>query len=112
MPIFITQGRYSRDAIKGMIANPEDRAEAVSKLAQQAGGRMLAYYVTLGEHDFLVVCEMPGHKETSMVVLTAAASGGVTDVKTTLAMTTAEAKEVFAATGKLALGFRPAGGGS
>ncbi|MDF2974090.1 MAG: hypothetical protein K0R61_4540, partial [Microvirga sp.] len=28
MPIFITQGRYSRDAIKGMIANPEDRAEA------------------------------------------------------------------------------------
>jgi hypothetical protein len=32
-----------------------------------------------------------------------AASGGVTDVKTTLAMTTAEAKEVFTATGKLAL---------
>jgi hypothetical protein len=55
---------------------------------------------------------MPGHKEASMVVLTAAASGGVTDVKTTLAMTTAEAKEVFAATGKLASGFRPAGGGS
>ena len=47
-----------------------------------------------------------------MVVLTAAASGGVTDVKTTLAMTTAEAKEVFTATGKLASGFRPAGGGS
>jgi uncharacterized protein with GYD domain len=103
MPIFVTQGRYSPDAIKGMIANPEDRAEAVSKLAQQAGGRMLAYYVTLGEYDFLVVCEMPGHKEASMVVLTAAASGGVTDVKTTLTMTTAEAKEVFTATGKLAL---------
>jgi hypothetical protein len=41
-----------------------------------------------------------------------AASGGVTDVKTTLAMTTTEAKEVFAATSKLASGFRPAGGGS
>ena len=41
-----------------------------------------------------------------------AASGGVTDVKTTLAMTTAEAKEVFTATGKLASSFRPAGGGS
>jgi hypothetical protein len=41
-----------------------------------------------------------------------AASGSVTDVKTTLAMTTAKAKEVFAATSKLALGFRPAGGGS
>jgi len=30
MPIFISQGRYSHDAIKGMIANPEDRAEAAS----------------------------------------------------------------------------------
>ena len=30
MPIFISQGRYSRDAIKGMIAKPEDRAEAAT----------------------------------------------------------------------------------
>jgi len=32
MTIFITQGRYTRDAIKGMIASPEDRSEAVSGL--------------------------------------------------------------------------------
>jgi uncharacterized protein with GYD domain len=38
---------------------------------------MLTYYVTLGEHDFLVVCEMPGHKEASMVVLTPAFHGRV-----------------------------------
>jgi len=29
MPIYITQGRYTRDAVKGMIINPEDRAAAV-----------------------------------------------------------------------------------
>lgn len=110
MPIFITQGRYSRDAIKGMIAKPEDRAEVVARLAEQAGGKLLAYYVTLGEYDFMVICEMPSHKEASSVVLVAAASGGVTDVRTTLAMTSTEAKEVFAATGELGTGFRPAGG--
>ena len=27
MPIYITQGRYTRDAIKGMIVKPEDRAD-------------------------------------------------------------------------------------
>ena len=43
MPIFISQGRYSRDAIKGMTANPEDRAEAATKLIEGAGGKMLAY---------------------------------------------------------------------
>ena len=109
MPIFITRGRYPRDVIKGMIANPEDRAEVVAKLAQAAGGKLLAYYVTLGEHDFEVITEMPSHKEASTVVLAAAAGGGAVDMRTTLAMTTAEAKEVFAATGKVAASYRPGG---
>jgi hypothetical protein len=30
MPIYITQGRYTREAIKGMIVKPEDRADAVA----------------------------------------------------------------------------------
>jgi hypothetical protein len=34
---------------------------------------------------------------------------GVTDTKTTFAMTTAEAKEVFAATGKVAQVYHPGG---
>jgi hypothetical protein len=29
MPIYITQGRYTRDAIKGMIVKPEDRASVI-----------------------------------------------------------------------------------
>jgi uncharacterized protein with GYD domain len=29
---------------------------------------MLAYYVTLGEHDFLVVCEMPGHIRVELLI--------------------------------------------
>jgi uncharacterized protein with GYD domain len=109
MPIYIIQGRYSRDAIKGMIAKPEDRAEEASKLCQNAGGKLLAYYVTFGEYDFMTITEMPGHHEQSTVVLAAAAGGGVTDLKTTVAMTTAEAKEIFAATGKLAKSYRAPG---
>ena len=110
MPIFISQGRYSRDALKGMIANPEDRAEAATKLIEAAGGKMLAYYVTLGEYDWLIVSEFPDHQGVSASMLIAAASGGVTDTKTVLAMTTAEAKQVFAATGKAAAAYRTPGG--
>ena len=108
MPTYITQGRYTRDAIKGMIAKPEDRAPEVAKLCEAAGGKLLAYYVTFGEYDFLVVSEMPSPKEAATVAL-AAAAGSVTDMKTTLAMTTAEAREAFAATGKLISGYRPPG---
>ena len=30
MPTYICQGRYSREAIQGMIKSPEDRTEAVT----------------------------------------------------------------------------------
>ena len=48
MPIFITQGRYSEHALKGMMANPEDRAKAVGELFQRAGGKLLGFYFTSG----------------------------------------------------------------
>ena len=38
MPIFITQGRYTREAIKGMIVKPEDRYEALSRHVARTGG--------------------------------------------------------------------------
>ena len=59
MATFITQGRYTREAIKGMIVKPEDRFEALSKHAARAGGRVIGYYLTFGEYDFLSIIEAP-----------------------------------------------------
>jgi uncharacterized protein with GYD domain len=110
MPIFITQGRFTREAIKGMIVRPEDRADAVSRLLTKAGGRLVSYYVTFGEYDFLVVAEAPSETQMAAVLLAAASGGGVTDLRTTLAMTSIEAKGAFAAASDLAPSFRSAGG--
>jgi len=41
MPIYITQGRYTRDAIKGMIIKPEDRSDQVGRLLSKVGGKLL-----------------------------------------------------------------------
>lgn len=110
MPIFITQGRYTREAIKGMVVKPEDRADAVSRLLSKAGGRLIAYYLTFGEYDFLAIAEAPSETQMAAVLLAAASGGGVTDLRTTLAMTSIEAKGAFAAASDLAPHFRPAGG--
>ena len=109
MPIFITQGRYSQSAMKGMLNNPEDRAEPVKQLFERAGGRLLSYYMTFGESDFLVIGEAPDERTMLSILATVGAGGGVTDLKTTLAVTTAQAKEAFAAAGKAAGQFRSAG---
>ena len=62
MPIYITRGRYTREAIKGMIVKPEDRYESLSRHVARTGGRVLSYFMTFG--DFLTVIEAPG--ETQM----------------------------------------------
>ena len=110
MPIFITQGRYTREAIKGMLTRPEDRADAVSRLLAKAGGRLIGYYLTFGEYDFLAIAEAPGETQMAAALLAAAGGGGVTDLRTTLALSAAEAKGAFAAASELARGFRSAGG--
>jgi uncharacterized protein with GYD domain len=110
MPIYITQGRYTREAIKGMIVKPEDRYEALSRHVARVGGRVLSYYMTFGEYDFLTVIEAPGETQMATVLLAAAASGGVVDLRTTVAMTSIEAKGAFAAASDLAPSYRSPGG--
>ena len=41
MAIYITQGKFSREAVQGMMANPEDRKAAVAALAESSGGRLV-----------------------------------------------------------------------
>jgi uncharacterized protein with GYD domain len=110
MPIYITQGRYSRDAVKGMLVKPEDRADAVSRLLAKAGGRLIGYYLTFGEYDFLAIAEATDNIQMASVLLAAGSGGGVTDLRTTVALSSVEAKGAMAAASDLAPGFKSAGG--
>lgn len=109
MPIFITQGRYTQQAMKGMVAKPEDREEEVRQLFERAGCRVVSYYFTFGDYDFLIVSEAPNPNAILSVLMVAASGGGVTNVRTTLAVTTADAKKAFASAKKSAGQFRSAG---
>lgn len=108
--IYITQGRFTQSAMKGMVAAPEDRAEQVKGLIERAGGRFLAYYVTLGEYDFLIVSEGSIELQAYMASMAvAAAGGGVTDLKSTIALTSADMKGAFEKAKEAAGQFRSAG---
>ena len=109
MAIFITQGRFTREYIKGGLAKPEDRHMAISRLCEQAGGKLLHLYFTLGQHDFMVISEMPDAQAASVVAFVAAGGGGIENSVTTQAFTTAEAKAVFERAGKITGSYRPMG---
>jgi uncharacterized protein with GYD domain len=109
MPIFLTQGRFTREYIKGGLAKPEDRHGAISRLCEQAGGKLLNLYFTLGRYDFLVISDMPDAKTASVLSLVASGGGGIEDVVTTQAFTSAEGRDLFERAGKMAGSYKPMG---
>ncbi|MFP6731216.1 MAG: GYD domain-containing protein [Alphaproteobacteria bacterium] len=112
MTTYIIQGRYPREAIEGMINKPEDRAVAVAALAKSVGGKLLDYYVTFGESDFLVIIESGrGKSETDIMaaLFAAAAAGGVADLKTTVAVRSKDAMKAMRGAKKILKSFQSAG---
>ena len=92
MPIFITQARLSQEAVKNLVARPEDRFNAVKKLVAAAGGKLLHYYATTGHYDVLLISEAPDGADAVIAGMAAAASGSVSQVVTTRAWSSSEFK--------------------
>jgi uncharacterized protein with GYD domain len=109
MPIYISRGRFTSGAIKGMLAKPENREEAVAKLFKSVGGRLIGWYLTFGHHDWLAIGEFPDEKAAASAILAAAAGGSLSDIETTVAMTAKDAHSTFVSAGTAAKGFRSAG---
>jgi uncharacterized protein with GYD domain len=109
MPIFISQGKYTREAFKGMLAAPEDREQSVRELCESTGGKLIALYMTYGTYDWLTVADMPDERSMMAVLAAGLAGGGVSDTTTTLAVTPAEFKKACEQGAKLAVSYKSAG---
>jgi uncharacterized protein with GYD domain len=109
MPIYISRGKFTTDAVKGMMAKPENREDAVADLCRSLGGRLIGWYLTFGHHDWLAISEFPDNKTAVVAVLAAAGGGSLSDIETTVAMTAGESQAMFEAAGKAARNFRSAG---
>jgi uncharacterized protein with GYD domain len=90
-------------------AKPENREEAVSKLFESVGGRLIGWYLTFDHHDWLVIGEFPNEKAAASAILAAAAGGSLSEIETTVAMTAKDAHATFVSAGEAAKSFRSAG---
>ena len=84
MAILITQARFTPEGTKGTTTAPEDRVEAARRLVAEAGGTLIAYYLTSGDYDALLIFQAPSYKDAVPALATAAARSGVADLKTVL----------------------------
>ena len=105
----VTRGRFTHEYAKGLVGAPEDREPAVRKLIEGAGGKLLSFYITTGDSDFMTVAEANEAETLIAAYLAASAAGTITDVSTQRAWTGAEFKAIAEKASKAASLYRAPG---
>ncbi len=70
--LWISYGKFSKEGIEGLIANPQNRAGAVEKLMDAYQGKLISYHLLLnGDIDFFIVSEIPDDKVADLGLVNA-----------------------------------------
>jgi uncharacterized protein with GYD domain len=95
MPRFLHQVSYTTDAMARLLDNPQDRFDAVRAPIEKLGGRIEHGYFAFGEHDAVLITEMPDHISAAAIALAFAAGGALKSCSTTTLLTNAEALDAM-----------------
>jgi uncharacterized protein with GYD domain len=105
----VTRGRFTHEYAKAILAAPEDREPAVRKLIEGAGGKVISFYFTTGETDFLLISEANEAEAVIAALMATSAAGMISHVTTARAWTGAEFKAIADRAAKAAKAYRPPG---
>jgi len=90
MPKYLIQASYSAEGLKGLQKDKASgRKAAVSQAVEGLGGRIDAIYYAFGDHDAVLILDLPDNVSASAFSLAVSASGFVR-TKTTPLLTVEE----------------------
>jgi len=110
MPFYLHQVSYTPEALAKLIANPQDRFEAVRGPIEKLGGKIKDSYFSFGPSDAVMITEFPDNTSAAAIALAFAAGGALRTVQTTALMTTAEAMDALRKAGTC--GYKPVTAGA
>jgi uncharacterized protein with GYD domain len=74
MPTYVTLMKWTEQGRQNIESLP-DRAEQVSKRVEQAGGKLIGNFVTMGRYDQISVVEAPDDETAARLLLVIAGRG-------------------------------------
>lgn len=94
MPSYVILGKYTQQGTQDIVALPE-RVAAAQQTVQDAGGRMIFFYLTMGQYDFVSVVELPDAQAAATILLGLGSQGNV-QTTTLTAFTEDETAQIIA----------------
>ena len=95
MPLYMTQFAYTPEAWAALVDNPEDRSAPVRELTGSMGGRLVGWYLSMGDYDGLLIYEAPDDATAGAAVLAAARRGHLRATKSTPPFSAEEGIEIM-----------------
>lgn len=95
MPHYLVQVAYSPEGWEALVKEPQDRIEAVRPSVERLGGRINDAYFSFGDHDVVIIAELPDNVSAAAIAIAFAGGGACKAVHTTPLLTTAEAVEAM-----------------
>jgi uncharacterized protein with GYD domain len=87
MPKYLIEASYTREGVGGVQSKGgSSRRDAVADTAKSLGGQLEAFYFAFGDHDAVVIVDLPDNEAAAATALSVNAAGGAT-VKTTVLLT-------------------------
>jgi uncharacterized protein with GYD domain len=83
MPHYLQQVAYSREGWEALVANPQNRIEAVRPAIEKLGGRIESAWFSFGDYDVVVITQLPDNVSAAAIAMAFAAGGACKAVQTT-----------------------------
>lgn len=106
MPHYLQQVAYSREGWEALVANPQNRIEAVRPAIEKLGGRIVSAWFSFGDYDVVVITDLPDNVSAAALAMAFAAGGTCKSVQTTPLISPEEALQALKRAGEC--GYRPA----
>ncbi len=108
MPKYLIEASYSHEGFEGVrTKGGSSRRDAIAEAAKSMGGKLEAFYFAFGEHDAVVLLDLPDNEAAAAVALSADAAGGAS-TKTTVLLTPEEVDDA-AERSRDSVDYRPPG---
>jgi len=95
MPVYLTRFSYTKDAVKALLAEPQDRSEAGREVAESLGGKLLGFWYAFGEFDGVYLMEAPDNATAAALAMAVGAGGALSDIETTVLLDMDEAQDAM-----------------
>ena len=76
MPTYVTLINYTQQGVQNMKDSPA-RLDEAKQAFEAMGARLLAFYLTLGQYDALVIAEGPDEETMTALALLISAQGAI-----------------------------------